>query len=82
MKQDVREMVSGGIQPEELAIQHVRQRRQRMPVTGITLGERGAKAIGGEASGDDRIFVDVVLIVVGHELVAEGLAKNQPDQTR
>src|SRR6478672_11050871 len=82
MKQDVREMVSGGVQPEELVIQHVRQRRQRVPIAGIAFGESGPKAIHGKAGDDDWILIDVVLVVVGHEMVAERPAKDEPDETR
>jgi hypothetical protein len=40
LKQDVGEMVPPRLQAVDLAIQHVRNRCERMPVSGVYVGER------------------------------------------
>ena len=75
-------MVAGRIQPEELKVQHVRKRGERMPVARVWLSESQTDPVHRKARGDDRTFVNVILVVVSYELVLEGLAKDQPDKTR
>ena len=82
MKQDAGKMMPGRIQPVELRIEHVGKRGERMPVASLRLSESGVNAGKRKARDNNRIFVNVILIVVRDELVPEGLAKDQPDQAR
>jgi hypothetical protein len=53
-----------------------------VPVPRLRLGKSCPDAVGRETRDDDGILVNVILIVVGYELMAQGLAKNEPDKTR
>src|SRR4051812_47798676 len=82
MKQDVCEMVSGRIQAEELTIEHVGKRGERVPIARMWMSERAPDALGGEASADHRILGDVIRVVVGDELVLQRLPEDEPHQAR
>src|SRR5581483_4423815 len=82
MQQDVAKMVSGGIQTIDLTIEHVSKRGQRMPETGVTVGEKPFKAGKSQARCNVRILVNVTIVVEINEAVTKRLAKNDPDQDR
>ena len=64
VKQDADEVVCAGIQAEELAVGHVRNPGERMPVAGVKGGERPAEVRPVQAVFDERIFGDVVGVVI------------------
>jgi len=75
------QMVPRRIESEQLAIQHVRNRCQRMPISGVRMCERRQHTVDGYARGDLRILVDIGLIVVADEVMTEGLPKHDPRQS-
>ena len=78
MQPDVRPMMSPWLKTVELAIQHVRQRGERMPVVGMHTGEGPPNSVRREARADPRILVNVFVVVVVDELVSQRLAKDNP----
>ncbi len=78
VQNNIREMMSAGIEPEELAVEHVGNRRQRMPVPRVAVCERPNDSGQCKAAGYDRIFIDVDVIVEINEFVSNGLAENKP----
>jgi hypothetical protein len=78
VKKDIREMMSAGIEPKELAVEHVRNCRQRMPVPRVAVPERPNDSGQCEAAGYDRVFIDVDVVVEVNEFVAKRLPENQP----
>ena len=71
-------MVSAWFQAEKLAIDHVRDRGQGMPVVIIEMSERPSHSRNREALSNIRILVNVFIIVVIDEVVAERLPKHRP----
>jgi len=78
VKKDIGEMMSAGIEPKELAIEHVGNRRQRMPVSRVAVRERPNNSGQREAAGYDRAFIDVNVIVEINEFMTKRLPENQP----
>jgi hypothetical protein len=70
--------MSAGIEPKELAIEHVGNRRQRMPVPRVAVRERPSDSGQCETAGYDRIFIDVNVIVEINEFVTKRLPENEP----
>ena len=79
MEQDIGEMMPRRIQAVELAVQHVGQGGQGMPVDPMPLGEGLDNPVPTEPPGDGGILVNVNIIVVVDELMVQGLAKDGPD---
>ena len=78
VQQDIGQMVSAGmIQPVELAVQHVREPSQRVPVGGMELRKGPCNSLRGETSGHVWIAVYVLVVVTIDELMAERLAEDQ-----
>ena len=50
VKKQIRQVMSARFQPIELAVEHVRNGRQRMPVPRMRLGERGFEASDGQSA--------------------------------
>ena len=65
-----------------LTIHHVRNRRQRMPVSPVAVGEGPLHSGEGNAARYRRILIDVGTVVVIDKIVTECLAKNQPRDHR
>ncbi len=63
-------MVRARAQPEELAVQHVRQPRERVPVAGVAGGEGPGEPRASEAGAHVGVAAHVVGVVVAHEAVA------------
>ena len=78
MQEDIGEVMAAGVKTEELAIQHVRQRRERMPVTRMSVRECPHDSMRSDTTGYDRISVNVSAIVVIDEVVAERLREDEP----
>ena len=54
MQEDTDQVMVACLEPEELAVEHVRKPRQRMPVTAVAVDERPAYRVGGQAVDDER----------------------------
>ena len=53
-----------------------------MPVASMYMRESPLNPVQGETVRDSWIFVDVLIIVIVHELVSEGLTKDDPDNSK
>src|SRR6266404_2966958 len=62
----------------QLAVQHMRQSCQRMPIAGMLAAERVNSAGNGQPISDERIRVNVGIIIVVDEVVADSLPENEP----
>jgi len=80
VKQNAGQMMPTRVQTVELAIQHVGECGERMPVGLMRVGEGPGDAGAGETAFGHRVLVNIDVIVEIDELVLEGLAENEPDQ--
>ena len=64
VEQHIGQMMPPGVQAEELAIEHVRQRGQRIPLAVGPVGEGPPDAVAGQARGDMGVSVDKDAVVV------------------
>ena len=62
----------------QLTIEHMCDRRQRMPVFGMNMSECPGEVREVDAAGDPSVLIDVTRIVVVNEIVPERLTKNSP----
>ena len=67
-----------GVGAPQLAVQHMRQSCQRMPIAGMLAAECVNRAGNCQPTADERIRVNVVIIIVVDEVVADRLAENEP----
>ena len=74
-------MMSPRLETVELTIQHVRNGRERMPVVSMHMSERPLNPVECETVRYRWILVNIVIVVVVHELVPEGLAEDNPDNS-
>ena len=73
VQQQTRDVVAAGPEPVNLAVQHVRQPRQRMPIAGVHTRERPLDASQRQASLDARVAADIVRVVkVDESLLCDG----------
>ena len=79
MEKNVGEMVSTGLQPKELAIEHVRDGGKWNPIANVTLSKRRADSAQRQTADDFRPILYVGVIIVPNKLMIEGLAENNPD---
>ena len=68
------------IQTEELAIQHMRNRGQRMPVSSMEAKKRRDQTVARQTRRNLRVFVNIILVVVLDKGMAERLPENGPRQ--
>ena len=61
-----------------MAIQHVGKRGQRMPVPRMSMCECADYPFHGKSSYDERIFIDVNVIIKIDEIVTQRLAEHGP----
>ena len=80
VEHQVGQMMARRLQTEELAIQHMGDPGQRVPVAGVHMGKRPNDSIQFEAAGDRRVFEDVIAVVEINELVVNRLAKDEPGE--
>ena len=66
------------IQPKELAIEHVRDRGEGMPVLGMNMRERPRDATPAQSRTHVRVIEHVKRIVIINELVMERLSEHRP----
>ena len=78
MQQNVGRVMPTGVEAVDLAVEHVRQPGQRMPVGDVDVREDPRGAADRQAGGDVRILVDVLIVVEIHELVADRLTEDEP----
>src|ERR1041384_2800012 len=78
MQQDVGQVVSGWVKAIKLAIQHVRERGNRVPVIGVDVRKRPDDISEAQARLNRGIGIDIILVVVIDEVMPERLAKNGP----
>src|SRR6516164_1239691 len=71
-------MMGTRIHTEQLTIEHVRDRGQRMPVLGMNVGKRPADTVPGQASTHMRIVEHVKRIVIINELMPKRLSEHRP----
>ncbi len=57
-------MVAGGVESEDLAIEHVREPGEGVPVASMKRGEGPTETVESESTPDKRVFRDVVRVVV------------------
>jgi len=62
----------------QLAIEHMCDRRQRVPVFGMDMRKCPGDVGEVDAAGDSRVLIDVVRIVVINEVIAKRLCKHHP----
>ena len=76
VQEHVGQMMAAGLQAIKLAVQHVREPGQRMPVAGVVRGERPGDSLAGQAPADVPVLVDVIVVVEVDEVVAGRLAED------
>ena len=64
---------------ENLAIDHVRNERERVPVPRLNINERTGQTVKRYSFLHQRVSVNVSLVIVVYEIVAKRLAENDPD---
>ena len=78
VQQDIHKMMRTRLQSEKLTVQHVRHRRERMPIMGMDMGECPGNAVPAQTAMNLIVFADVNRIIEVDEFMAEGLAENRP----
>src|SRR5207253_7853909 len=78
VQKNVGEMMSGRLESVELAIEHVRNDRERVPDTGDSVFKSPEDPFQRKACDDLCILINVLWIVEADELMSQGLAENQP----
>src|SRR5436853_7239424 len=80
VQQNVCEMMTAGFQIEDLAIKHVRNQGERVPIVRLRVDESFADGVPTQSAANQRIAVDVGLIVIVNEVVPERLTEHAPNQ--
>lgn len=78
MKNDVGKVMAASVQSIQLAIEHVGKRGKRMPVPRMGMSKGADYAFSGKSSYDERIFVDVNVIIKIDKIVSQRLAEYCP----
>ena len=68
MEGDVDHMRATGVEAENLTVEHVRDPGERVPVIGLAVHKRPFYAGPSEAGANGGVVVNVVVVVVSHEL--------------
>ena len=72
--------VSTGVEAVKLAVQHVRDAGQWVPVPDMAMGEGPSDPLGGQATLDVCVLKHVRAVVVGDEVVPDGLTEHEDDR--
>src|SRR5436305_13742522 len=64
----------------QLAVKHVRDRRQRMPIHRMNMGKCPGYTANGKALGYVGIFVNVTWVIIVNKVVLEQLSKDNPSE--
>src|SRR4029077_15040440 len=78
VQKNVGEMMAGRLQSVQLTIEHVRNGGERVPVTGDRVRKSPRDPFQRKACGDLCILINVLWIIVGYELMSQGLTENRP----
>ena len=76
MQTDIDQMMCAGIQTEKLAIDHVRNRRQWMPVLRMNVSKCPDDTAPGQPRLDIWVFENVTTVVVVNEIEVPGLEED------
>src|ERR1051326_7931536 len=78
MEEHAGEMMPARLQPEQLTIEHVRERGQRMPVARVRVRKRPDHIAEAQSSAHNRVLVDVNVIVEVNEIMPKRLPEHDP----
>ena len=78
VEDNICKVMAAGAEPPQMAVQHVRYGRQRMPVVGVLPAKCADDAMNRQSTGDARIRINVGIVIEVDEVVADSLAKHQP----
>ena len=76
MQTDIDQMMGAGIQTEKLAIDHVGNRRQWMPVLRMNMSKGPDDTAPGQSDPDIRVLENVRAVVVVNEIEVRGLEED------
>ena len=76
VEQDIGQMMAAGAQSVKLAVQHMGNPGQRMPVGGMDVGERPDDPLERQSPGDFRVIIHVIVVVVIDKVVPQRLPEN------
>ena len=76
VQEHVGQVVATGLQSVEIAVQHVREPGQRVPVERLVRGDCPGDCLTGQAVLDVCVVEDVVIVVEVDDVVADRLAKD------
>src|SRR5580658_7432769 len=79
MEQDTGKMMSAGFQSIQLAIQHMRNPRHRMPVIGVKMSKGPDNPMNGQSLLDNGILIHVIIVIKIDESEIYRLAEDHPD---
>jgi hypothetical protein len=82
MQDSVYDMRWSGIYAEQLAIQHVGEGGERMPIACVEAGERPDDAATIQTTGDMTRPINVIAIIVSNPVKVRGLSENGPNKHR
>src|SRR5437870_11779539 len=68
--------MGAGLKTIQLAVKHVRDRRQRMPIHRMNMGKCPGYTANGKAVGYVGIFVNVTWVIIVNKVVLEQLSKD------
>ena len=80
VQQNIGEVLRTRLQTEDLAVDHVRNDCERMPITRLHINKGLRQSMQAQPSFDQRIVVDVRLVIVIDEVERQRLAEDDPDQ--
>lgn len=78
VQQGISEVMAAGLDSKQLAVEHVRNRRERMPIPRMRMGKRAECAGQRKSSVDDRVLININMIVEINEIVPQSLTENEP----
>ena len=77
---DAGKMMQARLYAEQLAIEHVRQGSDRMPIGGVKMSEGPCDVGEAEPAGHATGAINVIVIIVTDPIEARGLSEDNPDQ--
>ena len=77
VKEDIGQMMPGGMQSVQLAVEHVGNPSQRMPVIGMKMGERPDDSPEAQPVGNHRILINILVVIHLDEIEPQGLPENR-----
>ena len=78
MQKYICEMMSARVQAEQLAIDHVRNSGERMPIARMSMRERPSQAMKSQPVRYGWVCVNVGRVIVINEIVAKRRTENEP----